>query len=181
MIPIGYMLKNIVVPPPDWMNAPSVDLVYSVSNHVSNNFLDYIPYWKHNGWWMFDSPSVLRDLAAENGIDLNLHALLYYEVFESEYDAEKEAWLPIAPEKSFRTMVEIPEHKILLGYDVVTFSVHTSPECSPLSCNALASEIATNRFCLLDDFQFAHDLAERKVMHDTEPGPYRIIAVYRVD
>ena len=37
--------------------------------------------------------------------------------------------------------MNIPEARVLEGYDVVTFSAQTSPECSPLSCNALASEI----------------------------------------
>lgn len=179
MIPIGYMLKKIV-PLPDWLKAPQVELVYSVSNHVSDDFLEYINFWKHNGWWMFDNSSVLRTLATENGVNLKEQTLLYYEAFESEFNKDKESWEPISADSSFKTNVTTPDEKSLLGYDVVTFTGHTSPECSPLSCNSLASKIPTNRFCLFDDFQSARDAIERGAVTTAEPGPYRIIAVYSV-
>jgi len=40
----------------------------------------------------------------------------------------------------------------LEGFDVTTFSVANSPECSPLSCNDLAADIAVNKHCLFDSF-----------------------------
>jgi hypothetical protein len=55
MIPVGYMAKR-VLRKPDWLPAPQVIDIYSVSNCHSENFADYIPYWKHNGYWFFDSP-----------------------------------------------------------------------------------------------------------------------------
>ncbi|HSZ11807.1 MAG TPA: hypothetical protein VK759_06515 [Rhizomicrobium sp.] len=179
MIPIGYMLKKIM-PPPDWLKAPQVEWVYSVSNCVSKDFLNYIPFWKHNGWWMFDNPTIVQNLAKENGVNLDEQTLLYYEAFESEFDENENAWQAIAPQGSFHTDVQMPGEKLFRGYDIVTFSVHTSPECSPLSCNMLASEIPTNRFCLIDDFQSAFDIVKRGLADNAEPGPDRIIAVYTV-
>jgi len=180
MIPLGYMLKK-VVPPPKWMNAPNVDLVYSVSGCVSENFASYIPFWKHNGWWFFDDPSILQKVATENGIGSSDLTMFYYEAFESEYDDEKKIWLPISPEVSFTTDVKVPASKVLRGYDVVTFMVHTSAECSLLSCNSFASTVPTNRFCLFDEFHQARDALESDVFDNGEPGPSRIIAVYTTD
>ena len=62
----------------------------------------------------------------------------------------------------------------------MTFYVQTSPECSPLSCNSLAAEVETNTRCLLQSFEQARALLENGTFNDSEPGPYRIFAVYSV-
>lgn len=76
MIPIGYMLKTIV-PRPDWIAAQTVERVCFVSGCVSEDFMEFIPLWRHNGWWMFDSPEILRDLAEANQIDIASMTLLF--------------------------------------------------------------------------------------------------------
>jgi hypothetical protein len=53
MIPAGYMAKR-VYKRPDWLKAPHVAEIYSVSGRISEDFADYINYWKHNGYWYFD-------------------------------------------------------------------------------------------------------------------------------
>ena len=65
-------------------------------------------------------------------------------------------------------------------YDVVNFTAQTSPECSPLSCNAVAAEVETNAHCLLQSFDQARMLLENGTFKYSEPGPYRIFAVYSV-
>lgn len=179
MIPVGYMAKH-VAGRPDWLKANRVADIYSVSNCMSNEFADYIDYWKHNGFWFFDSPEVIREIAKENSLDLTNTSLFYYEVHELEYDEKERSWKPFAPETSFKTQIVEPKTKQLEGYDVVTFYVHTSPECSPLSCNSLASEVETNEHCLLPSFEKAKQLLEEGRFENTEPGPYRIFAVYSV-
>jgi len=42
----------------------------SVSGHISDNFAAYIPYWKHNGYWLFDSPEIINEVARHNSVDL---------------------------------------------------------------------------------------------------------------
>ena len=69
MIPAGYMYKK-VVSAPDWVKVPGSD-IYSVSGCISEDFANYIPYWRHNGYWLFDSPQIIQALAAENAIDLS--------------------------------------------------------------------------------------------------------------
>lgn len=180
MIPAGYMAKQVAARP-DWLKANGVKDVYSVSSCVSDVFADYINYWKHNGYWLFDSPEAIRAVGEEHGLDLTDTSLFFFEVYEHEYDGDEKSWKPIAPpESSFETKVFQPDAKNLEGYDVVTFYAHTSPECSPLSCNSLASEIETNEHCLLASFDVAKQLLEEGKFESSEPGPYRIFAVYSV-
>jgi hypothetical protein len=55
------MAKRVTIRP-EWIQSEQVVDVYSVSNCVSNDFADYISYWKHNGFWFFDSPEIIREL-----------------------------------------------------------------------------------------------------------------------
>jgi len=178
VIPAGYLYKKVATAP-DWVKVPGSE-IYSVSGCISEEFADYIQYWRHNGYWLFDSPEIIEAIAAENAIDLSALTLFYYEVFEQQYDADARRWEPFEPEPSFETRVQPPAAARLEGYDVVTFSVRTSPECSPLSCNALAERVSVNRKCLLDSFELAESSLERGLFDDSEPGPFRIFAVHTV-
>jgi hypothetical protein len=64
---------------------------------------------------------------------------------------------------------------------VATFSLHNSPECSPLSCHSLAAEIAVNRHCLFNTLEQAIEALEAGKFYKSEPGPSRVFAVYRVE
>ena len=178
MIPAGYMAKR-VSKKPDSLKAEQVLDIYSVSSCVSENFADHIKFWKHNGYWLFDSPEIIWSVARENSIDLEGTSLFYYEVHESEFDGE--TWRPYEIESSFQTHVVAPGRKKLEGFDVVTFFAGSSPECSPLSCNGLAEEVRTNEHCLFTSFEEAKTSLGKGIYKDSEPGPYRIFAVYAVD
>ena len=177
MVPAGYMAKRVVARP-DWLPAERVSSIYSVSGCVSHDFTDYIGFWKHNAYWLFDSPDIISDIAREDNIELAGTMLFFYEVYKLQFNSGE--WTSFDPEASFGTNVSVPEAKVLEGYDVVTFYVQTSPECSPLSCNSLASEVETNARCLLHSFEQARTLLENGTFNDSEPGPYRIFAVYSV-
>jgi hypothetical protein len=180
MTPAGYMAKR-VVRRPDWIRAPVVEDVYSVSGCVSGYFADYIKHWKHNGYWLFDSVEGIQSLAQEHCIALGDCRIFYYEIFDREFDDQKNRWQPFGPEEAFKTSVIPPSRKQLEGYDVVTFSARTSPECSPLSCNNLAATIPTNRHCLLGSFDDAKAHVEAGRFENSEPGPFRIFAVHAID
>ena len=177
MTPAGYMAKRVVARP-EWLAAERVSSIYSVSGCISENFTDYVGFWKHNGYWLFDSPEIIIDIAELSNIDLADTTLFFYEVHERQFDAGE--WTSFEPDPSLGTDVTIPEAKVLEGYDVVTFSAQTSPECSPLSCNGLASEVETNARCLLRTFEQAQVLLENGTFNNSEPGPCRIFAVYSV-
>jgi len=178
MIPAGFLAKRIHSKP-DWLDAAQVTDIYSVSGCVSPVFDDYVDYWKHNGFWLFDSPRVIQKIAREHSIDLTGTTLFYYEVYEKEFDGD--SWRPYGPDPSFQTAVVVPTDKHLEGYDVVTFFSRNLPECSPLSCNYLARELPTNAHCLLDSFEIAEANLTNRAFKDSEPGPYRIFSVYTVD
>jgi hypothetical protein len=178
MIPAGYMAKR-VCKKPECFRMPSVVDIYSVGSCVNDNFADYVEFWKHNGFWLFDSPEIIREAAKENSIDLSGASLFYYEAYEMEFDGQK--WRPFAPTASLGTNVKIPSKKNLEGFDVVTFFAGNSPECSPLSCNGLAEEVPTNCHCLMESFEFAESCLNSGKFSEGEPGPYRIFAVYSLD
>src|SRR5579864_1740260 len=154
MVPAGYLAKR--VQKPNGLGIHHLVDVYSVSGHVNDNFADYIKYWKHNGYWLFDTPEIIRSVARDNSIQLAGTSLFYYEVYEKEFDGQ--TWKHYQPEPSFDTNVIPPEDKTLEGFDVVTFYAKNSPECSPLSCNAMANEIRVNEHCLLLSFDDAEHL-----------------------
>jgi hypothetical protein len=180
MIPVGYMAKKSVSKPAGIELATITD-VYSVGSCVNDDFADYIDYWKHNGFWFFDSPQIIQEVARENSLDLQGALLFYYEVHEMEFNEKQLSWSAFSPESAMRTDVVIPVEKRLEGFDLVTFYVHTSPECSPLSCCGLAREIRTNSHCLIETFEEARAALETGKCSGAEPGPYRIFAVYSVD
>jgi hypothetical protein len=163
---------------PEWLQAPHVYDTYSLSGCVSEGFADYTNRWKHNGHWLFNSPDVIQEVSQAESSTLAGVLLFYYEVHEMEFDGEN--WLPYRAEPSLPTNVVIPESKQLEGFDVVTFSARSSPECSPLSCNSLAKEVPVNEHCLLSSFDEALAALNRGVFNNSEPGPYRIFAVYTV-
>ena len=166
---------------PGRIQAPAVEDVYSVSGCISEHFADYIKHWKHNGYWLFDSVEIIQSLARENSIPLEGCKIFYYEVFDQEFDEELIEWRPFGPDGAFKTSVVPPARKRLEGYDVVTFSRRASPECSPLSCNYLATSIRTNQHCLFSSFDDAKARLEAGCFEVCEPGPFRIFAVYTID
>lgn len=179
MIPAGYMAKWILNRPEGFINSGFID-IYSVSRCMSEDFADYIQYWKHNGYWFFDSPQIIQQIAEEHSIELTGTKLFYYEVYNLEFHDDDNGWKSFEPDASFVTDIEKPGSKNLEGYDIVTFSVGNSAECSPLSCNLLAETIPVNKHCLLSSFDNACQLLESGKFKNSEPGPYRIMAVYSV-
>src|SRR5271168_4170023 len=108
MIPVGYMAKY-VAKKPDWLKAPHVTDIYSVASCVSDNFADYSKYWLHNGYWLIDSPEIIKSIAEKTSANLEDTSLSYYEMFESEFDGAN--WKLYTPKAWFPTKVALPVHK----------------------------------------------------------------------
>lgn len=177
MIAVGYMFKK-VASDPEWLGADGVIDIYSVSDCISKYFGEYINQWRHNEYWFFDSPKIMEEVADNLKISLADTLLFYYEMHDQGFDSDAGQWVDLAVKQS---EVEIPQNKVLQGFDVVTYTFDTSPECSPLSCNALAKEIEVNAHCLLDTFDIAKNALESGLFKNSEPGPYRIFAVYTLE
>jgi hypothetical protein len=94
-----------------------------------------------------------------------------------KFDADRRLWIPFLPERVFETCVIPPGSASCLGYDVVTCSMQNSPECSPLSCNGLATDIQANENCLIDSLDYAKECLEDGMFDNSEPKPFRLIEV----
>ena len=180
MIPAGYMAKRVAAKP-RWLNSPDIVDIYSVSTCISKNFADYIPFFRHNGYWLFDTTQKIQELAGEQSLDLSETQFFYYEVHPQQFDEDRHTWESFVPEASFVTEVKPPATKKLEGFDVVTFSAGTSTECSPLTCNGLADSICTTQHGLLPSLDEARRLLEAGFFDRSEPGPFRIFAIYTFD
>jgi hypothetical protein len=180
MIPMGYMAKRNLQPPSALGLAGVID-IYSVNDCVNDNFADYVDYWKHNGYWFFDSPEIICQLAQENSIDLKGTKLFYYEVHELEFDGQ--TWRPFTPWTDLPMNVRKPGAKYLEGFDVITVWAENSPcpEHSPLSCNGIAKELRTNFRCLFETFEEAEGSISRGGFANCEPEKLRIVAVFSLD
>ena len=173
MIPVGYLAKR-VRKKPDWLGAAQVVDVYSVSGCVSEDFADYINFWKHNGYWLFDSPEVIRSVVRENrsvvrenAIELEGTSLFYYKAHEMRRGTVRRIRTRVVNSNN----VIPPSEKIPEGFDVVTFYARNAPECSPLSCSSIAKEIQTNAHCLFDSFDEAYANVSNGAFKKSEPGP----------
>ncbi|OQW33412.1 MAG: hypothetical protein A4E19_03115 [Nitrospira sp. SG-bin1] len=49
-----------------------------------NFLLSDLTFWKHNGYWFFDSPEVIEQVAREESIDLAGTKIFYYEVYKQD-------------------------------------------------------------------------------------------------
>ena len=179
MIAIGYMYKK-VEKKPDWLNTDQVLDIYSVSGCISEDFAHWMDSWKHNGYWFFDNPEIMHDLAGENRISLDGMTLFYYTAYEKQWDNDHRVWLPYSAH-DFPTKIVQPENRLFKGFDLVSFSGQTAAECSPLSCNGLSEEINVNTHCLLDTLDEAKFCLEKGKLNHCEPGPYRIFAVHTLE
>jgi hypothetical protein len=179
MIPVGYMYKKIRKKP-DWLKSETVKDIYSASGCTSEDFDEWVNEWKHNGYWLFDSPNVMESIAKEKNIDLSSMTLFFYKASEDQWDEDGRKWTPYSPEESFKTDVSLPSETRLEGYDVVSFYTNTSCGCSPLSCNHLAESLKVNEHCLLDTYEEAVQLLNSNELDGCEPGPYRIFEVHVV-
>lgn len=180
MIPAGYIAKKIAKRP-DWLKSDSVEDIFSVSGCISQDFSDDSNHGKQNKYWFFDSPDIIQEILLKEGKGSDQFTMLYYELYEKEFNQKTKKWESCRGEESFGYSVKIPMNKSCMGYDIVAYSVGTSHECSLLSCNHLAEEIPVNKHCLVDTLEGAIHIVERLDDFKAEPGPYRIIGVYRVE
>lgn len=178
MQPLGYLFKKIPKSP-ETLSSTNVTEIYSVSSCISKNFTDYVKYWTHNGFWLFDTPDLMKSIIEKENLNLSEYKLFYYEAFEKEFVISTKTWNTFNPDEGLKTEVVLPPCKHLEGFDIVTYA-GGAPGCSPLSCNGFAVDINCNQYCLIETLEEAIHVLDVAKDGFGEPGPYRIIAVYSV-
>jgi hypothetical protein len=169
---IGYFPKR-VTPKPDWIHAPAVLEICSVSGCIAAPPEGWIGKWTHNDLWVYDTlPTAGAVLQAKERDEFVIYAYRLLPVVFREGSDEPFEASGVHPEP-------IPDTFESLGFDVVSRSVGTNFECSPLSCCNMAQELVANRFCLLPDLETAIDVALRFSVEQPEPGPYFVLEVLR--
>lgn len=186
MIPLGYLYK-LVGPRQNDRLAKQIDNIYTLGDCPGNSthdFYDFIPLWKHNGYWLFNTPEEMHEIASEQQIDLSKMTLFYYEAYEQEFDfvgeSDEPVWSSFEADSHFHTSIVIPDTKTFVGFDVVEYTQGNSPECSLLACTDLTETLNINEHCLFETIEEAKASLENCDFHAREPGPYRVISVYLV-
>lgn len=173
MIDGGFFAKHIELRP-EYMNAPGVREICSVSGCISSKPENWIELWLHNDWGWFNRISdALRVVPQGRESQFRLFAYrLHPEVFTARGRVPIVLPENVQPEpitKEFRS----------LGFDSANKSMESvlGLECSPLSCNGMAAEIRANEFCLFEGLHEAIAGAERFALEQPEPGDYYVIEV----
>lgn len=173
---LGYFPKKPALP----ANAPfgaQVTRVCSVSHCINGPANEWIQHWTHNDWGYYDTPGAA--LAILDGLpDAAEFRLFAYRLLPAYFDGDgvrHEIELapgepPVVPlDASFRS----------IGFDVVSRGISAYFECSPLSCNGMAKEVAgVNEDCLLPTLEAAVSFAERCAREQPEPGAYYVLEVF---
>jgi hypothetical protein len=173
----GYFPK-IVVARPGWLADPRPRQICSVSDCISSGPDDWIDRWLHNwlGWFntIADAWSVVPapDVARYRLFAYRLAPMFYRQGRPEPVDVP----VDVHPEP-------IPAAFRSLGFDAFSKSSLgiLGFECSPLSCNSMASEFVVNQYCLLPTAEEAHSAAKRFSVEQPEPGDYYLAEVLEAE
>lgn len=170
---IGYFPKK-VTPRPGWLQAPGVREICSVSECIASGPEGWITRWVHNELGMYDTEQLAESMipVGPEGDTFRLYA---YRLLPILFRARAQEPLELPR----LTVQPVPATFVSLGFDVVSRSGGTAFECSPLSCNGMATQFEINEHCLVPSSEGALELARWCAEEEPEPGPYVVIEVLR--
>lgn len=151
---------------------PAIEIC-SVSNHISSAPDDWVEHWLHNELGFYDSEWAAMQIVRDDPAQYDLYAYKLAPLRCLGADQERFD-VP-------RTADPVPSDYEFLGYDIVTKSVTSFFECSPLSCNWAADDrFSANQYCLIDNPAEAYKvLTAISIDGNFEAGPYYLFEVYR--
>jgi hypothetical protein len=174
MIDAGYFARK-VVPKPDHLEAAGVREICSVSECISPGANDWVRHWRHNRFgWFNTADDALAVVPHGERRHFRLFAYrVHPELFRGR---ERVAFTPPADVRP----APLPDGFVSRGFDSASRSSEAGLglECSPLSCNGLASEIAVNEYCLFPTLEAAIAGAARFALEQPEPGDYYVVEVF---
>lgn len=169
---VGFFPKQTMQAPPELV-ALGVSDIGAVSHCMSRAPDDWIDAWKHNDLGFYDSEEGAWSVVPTDAA--SAYDLYAYEIIPVEY-AEDIRRIAVTPAPG-----TVPSDFEFLGYDVVSRSMASFFECSPLSCNYGAGTFAVNRHCLAATLEGAYAALAGIGAEGAgyEPGPYYLFAVHR--
>ena len=170
--PIGFLPKDTTIPTGWSQAAGGVTEICSVSDCVNSSPLGWIDKWLHNDLGFFNSVAAARSVIVEGPQRFTVFAfrLLDLRFVRGKREPVVFSRLPVEP---------IPPDFVPLGFDIVSKTISSQFECSPLSCNGMANEVPVNTYCLVRTLDEAIAVAERFSLEEPEPGPYHVLEVLR--
>ena len=173
MTDAGYFAKQ-VAPKPAKLPSDVVREICSVSHCISVAPDNWIEPWLHNGFgWFNRMADALGVVPEERRNDFRLFAYrIHPEIFRPEGRVRLVVPADVKPDP-------IPGTFRSLGFDSANRSMSgvVGFECSPLSCNGMAAEFASNEFCLFPSLDAAIAGAEQFAVEQPEPGDYYVVEV----
>lgn len=180
---VGYFPKQTMARP-DGFAPAGIEEIASVSQCISPGPEGWLDAWLHNPLGFYASEDVAWQVAGghDPGFDLYAYRMLCV------------AFPPDGPPRHFTLEEErivggsaiegVPGPEFAcLGWDIagswLGWSQSIGFECSPLTCNGLASGIATNRYGLISRLEEAIPAAIRIAVEQPEPGTYYLLEVWR--
>jgi hypothetical protein len=174
VIDAGYFPKT-VKPRPEWLAAPSVAEICSVSECVSAGPPGWIQQWLHNslGWFNHVADVARVVPSTEERGQYRVFAYRLHPEFYRDGSAMPVV-IPsdVAPDP-------VPGTFQSLGFDTASHSMSDvlGLECSPLSCNGIAADLAANAHCLFVTLAEALAAAKAFSIGGAEPGDYYVVEV----
>src|ERR1700752_379443 len=151
MIDAGYFAKRIAAKP-EWLNVSAVQEICSASACISYAPDEWIDNWLHNEFgWFNRACDALAVVRPDQNAEFRLFAYrIYPQLFRTGERHEMVIPPDVHPDP-------IPASFKSLGFDSVNKSMPSvlGFECSPLSCNSMADEMAVNQYCLFDSLEAA--------------------------
>ena len=173
MILAGYFAKRAALRP-EYLAAPAVREICSVSECISSGAERWISVWRHNGLgWFNRVDDALSVVPEEQRAEFRLFAYrMLPEVFSGNDRTALVLPGDVHPEP-------LPDGFRSIGFDSASRSSEAGLglECSPLSCNGLAAELPVNEHCLFPSLDAAIAGARGFALEQPEPGDYYVVEV----
>ncbi len=144
----------------------------SVSHCLNPAPENWVEHWRHNDLGFFNTRQDALSILTRDATGFSLFA---YRLLPIRYLKDQAQRFEIMDQDDD----PLPPSFISLGFDVVNKTFSAFFECSPLSCNGMANEVAVNRFFLLGTLDEAIAFAERCAREEPEPGPFYVVEVLR--
>jgi len=173
VIDAGYFARRVKATP-DHLPVPGVREICSVSECISPGADDWITSWRHNSLGWFNSVSdAVSVVPKERRGEYRLFA---YRIHPELFRGRERR--PLAVPDDVRPDA-LPTGFRSIGFDSASRSSEAGPslECSPLSCNGLATELLVNEHCLFQTLDDAIAGAARFANEQPEPGDYYVVEV----